>query len=152
MRSGGKLLFAPILAAEHDESIAQGSKQALIDELNLIDGCSTGQCRFTVSSEHHVVGEIDGKRHDILQDEKRIHGKKRLIKSGIGRLFRMESGAAEPGIGQILTGNGLFLLHGSDLFRKYIFCGWEICLHSRAIRSFLQIDFSASRKFIHRKL
>ncbi len=33
----------------------------------------------------------------------------------------MESEAAEPGIGQILTGNGLFLLHGSDLFRKYIF-------------------------------
>lgn len=117
----GKLFFAPILAAEHDESIAQGSKQALIDELNLIDGCSTGQCGFTVSSEHHVVGEIDGKRHDILQDEQRIHGKKRLIKSGIGRLFRMESEAAEPGIGQILTGNGLFLLHGSDLFRKYIF-------------------------------
>lgn len=119
----GKLLFAPILAAEHNESIAQGSKQTLIDELNLIDGCSTGQCGFTVSSEHHVVGEIDGKRHDILQDEKRIHGKKRLIKSGIGRLFRMESEAAEPGIGQILTGNGLFLLHGSDLFRKYIFAG-----------------------------
>ena len=148
----GKLLFAPILAAEHDESIAQGSKQALIDELNLIDGCSTGQCGFTVSSEHHVVGEIDGKRHDILQDEQRIHGKKCLIKSGIGRLFRMESEAVEPGIGQILTGNGLFLLHGSDLFRKYIFCGREICLHSRAVRSFLWIDFSTSRKSIHRKL
>ena len=117
----GKLLFAPILAAEHDESIAQGSEQALIDELNLIDGCSTGQCGFTVSSEHHVVGKIDGKRHDILQDEQRIHGKKRLIKSGIGRLFRMESEAAEPGIGQIFTGNGLFLLHGRDLFRKHIF-------------------------------
>ena len=117
----GKLLFAPILAAEHDESIAQGSKQALIDELNLIDGCSTGQCGFTVSSEHHVVGEIDGQRHDILQDEQRIHGKKRFIKSGIGRLFRMKSEAAAPKIGQILTGNGLFLLHGSDLFRKYIF-------------------------------
>ena len=150
--AAGKAAFCPNTGCEHDESIAQGSKQALIDELNLIDGCSTGQCRFTVSSEHHVVGEIDGKRHDILQDEQRIHGKKRLIKSGIGRLFRMESGAAEPGIGQILTGNGLFLLHGSDLFRKYIFCGWEICLHSRAIRSFLQIDFSASRKSIHRKL
>lgn len=76
--AAGKAAFAPILAAEHDESIAQGSKQALIDELNLIDGCSTGQCRFTVSSEHHVVGEIDGKRHDILQDEQRIHGKNAL--------------------------------------------------------------------------
>lgn len=117
----GKLLFAPILAAEHDESIAQGSKEALIDELNLIDRSCAGQCGFPVSPEHHVVGEIDGQRHDILQDEQRIHGKKRLIKSGIGRLFRMESEAAEPGIGQILTGNGLFLLHGSDLFRKYIF-------------------------------
>ena len=117
----GKLLFAPILAAEHDESIAQGSEQALIDKLNLIDRSCAGQGGFAISPEHHVVGEIDGQRHDILQDEQRIHGKKRFIKSGIGRLFRMKSEVAAPKIGQILTGNGLFLLHGSDLFRKYIF-------------------------------
>ena len=72
--------LAPVLAAQHDQRIADGVHQLLVHELNLVHRRHAGQRRLGIGAQHHVVRQIHAQNHGLLQHQRHAQPQKGPVK------------------------------------------------------------------------